>query len=239
MEFTYESYELLLKLLKIHRYIDVGYNDWENEPRCVILRHDIDNSIEKAVELAKIECKNGVRSTYFVLLTSDFYNMYSLKSEQCIHEIMEMGHDIGLHFDEMRYPKITSDIGAIQEKIIFEINSLQKIVKKPIRSVSMHRPSKTILEADLKIPQIVNSYGKTFFKDFKYLSDFRRNWREPVEQIIQSEEYNQLHILTHAFWYNSQQLSLKESISTFLNQSYGDRYKLLENNFTDLQAVVK
>ena len=53
---------------------------------------------------------------------------------------------------------------------------------------------------------MINSYGQTFFHDFKYLSDSRRRWREPVEEIIRSGTYDRLHILTHAFWYHKQRI---------------------------------
>ena len=45
--------------------------------RVVILRHDIDYSLDKAVALAELERELGVSSTYFVLLTSEFYNLLS------------------------------------------------------------------------------------------------------------------------------------------------------------------
>ena len=41
----------------------------------MISRHDIDYSIEKAVELAALEAEENVKSTYFVLLSSEFYNL--------------------------------------------------------------------------------------------------------------------------------------------------------------------
>ena len=63
----------------------------------------------------------------------------------------------------------------------------------------MHRPSRWVLEADLKIPGMVNSYGKEFFQDFKYVSDSRMRWREDVMKYAIEKAYPRLHILTHAF----------------------------------------
>ena len=39
------------------------------------------------------------------------------------------------------------------------------------------------------VPGMINGYGKVYFKEFKYLSDSRRWWREPVEEIIESGQY--------------------------------------------------
>ena len=61
----------------------------------------------------------------------------------------------------------------------------------------MHRPSKDFLEMDLEIPNVINSYQKKFFNDFKYVSDSRMSWRENVEEIVDSEKYSQLHILSY------------------------------------------
>lgn len=105
--------------------------------------------------------------------------------------------------------------------------------------MSMHRPSKNILDADLKIPGIINSYGQILFKEFKYLSDSRRRWREPVDEIIASKEYNRLHILTHAFWYNNEEIDIHDSVSGFVNNGNLERYQWMESNITDISSIMK
>ena len=102
----------------------------------------------------------------------------------------------------------------------------------------MHRPSKEILESNLKMTGIINSYGKTYFNEFKYLSDSRRRWREPVEEIVASEQYDKLHILTHAFWYNETEKSLHDSLLDFIKLANMERYLTQKDNLTDLESVV-
>lgn len=41
---------------------------------------------------------------------------------------------------------------------------MEKMLNLPISSVSMHRPSKQTLEANYRIPGIINSYSKMFLK---------------------------------------------------------------------------
>lgn len=237
MKFTYEAYKELLQLLISQNYEFANYRDWVMKNRCVILRHDIDNDIEKALTLAKIEHNMGVKSTYFVLVTSDFYNIFSAKSKKMLDEIFECGHNIGLHFDEVRYPECrTSD--NVKELIIQEADILSKALGKPVDTVSMHRPSKMILEADLQIPGMINSYGQTYFKEFKYLSDSRRRWREPVEDIITTGAFNKLHILTHAIWYNENEMDIHESIKMFVNAANRQRYIAEHENITDLDSIM-
>lgn len=242
MEFTYTAYCGLLSLLRQGGYAFTDYHDYQAHPRCVILRHDVDNSLPQALRLAEIEADEGVKSTWFVLLRTDFYNPASASAQKTLRRIRELGHEIGLHFDEMAYsgedgiePCANS---SIEEHIRYEADVLADICGCPITTVSMHRPSKATLEADLKIPGMVNSYGQTFFHDFKYFSDSRRRWREPVEDIIRGGEHDRLHILTHAFWYHEQDQDITESVGAFIRSANAERYEQMMENITDLPSIL-
>lgn len=237
MEFTYDAYKNLIKSLYEQNYEVATYHNWEKYKKCAILRHDIDYDISKAVSLARVENELNMQSTYFVLLKSDFYNTLSLKSIEQLHVILDYGHEIGLHFDEVSYPDIKSPQEAIKY-IREEAEILGKTLGCRISTVSMHRPSKMILEADLEIPEMINSYGQTFFHDFKYISDSRRRWREDIDSIIESEEYSRLHILTHAFWYNDYEMDIHNSVYSFVNDGSKSRYNYLKENITDLQSIM-
>lgn len=224
-----------MKSLKNNGYEYASYHDWKDKERCVILRHDIDYSVDKAFNLAVLEHDMGISSTYFVLVTSDFYNVFSLSISERLNSILKLGHDIGLHFDEVRYPECMS-MDDLVERIKDESKLLSKAIDYEVSVVSMHRPSKAVLDADLVIPGIINSYE--YFKQFKYLSDSRRRWREPVETVVDSGEYNRLHILTHAFWYNEKKITIEESISKFVNHANTERYAQMDQNITDLQSIM-
>ena len=158
MNFTYKSYFDLIQQIREHKYTICSYYNWRNYEQCAILRHDIDFDIYKSLQLANLERKRGVRSTYFVLLTSDFYNVFSKESCDCLKEIINCGHDIGLHFDEVRYPELSCNIDALKEKIIEECEILSEAIKQPVKCVSMHRPSKAMLDANLQIPNIIKAF---------------------------------------------------------------------------------
>ena len=235
MDFTYNSYLNLIDLIKKHNYTIASYHNWNESNRSVILRHDIDYDLDKAVELAKHEKQAGIRSTYFVLISSDFYNIYSSSTKKKITDIIDMGHEIGLHFDETCYD---SDSDIVQN-ILFERSALESVIKMPVRTLSMHRPSRKVLDMNLEIDGMVNSYSNTFFRDIKYLSDSRRRWREPVESVISGEEYDHLQILTHAFWYNEINMDIHESVREFVNGGNESRYNTLKDNITDLNQIME
>ena len=238
MKFSYSAYTGLLKRLGSNGYEFCGYKDWSQKKKPVILRHDIDTDIEKAVEMAAREKNAGVASTYFVLLTSGLYNVFSKEAYSGLQKIMDMGHTIGLHFDEARYPECEGDHETLIKHICKESDILSDAIGTKIDIVSMHRPSKGLLEADISIPGIINSYSSLFFSDFKYLSDSRRRWREPVEEIIDSGEYERLHILTHAFWYAEEDNGISETVRGFVNSANRQRYNILEENITDLSSIM-
>lgn len=232
--FSYTGYEGLIKTLQDASYSFADYHNYEKYSRCVILRHDIDNSIEKAVKLAEIEAKIGVKSTYFALMTSEFYNPAAKKNLEGLSKIQKLGHEIGLHFDEMAYNGLEDVVGAIQK----EAKLLSDILCTPITTVSMHRPSQKTLDANYEIPCMINSYGKTFFNEFKYLSDSRRRWREPVLDIIKSGQYDRLHILTHAIWYNEVEMDIHDTIKDFVISANQERYYQEKENIKDIGSIL-
>ena len=238
MVFDYQSYINLFELLKENNYEFSDYHNWESKEKCVILRHDIDNDITKAEELAEIEFDYHVASTYFVLISSDFYNTFSHKNVSSLRRIKQLGHQIGLHFDEMNYPEIAGNKEDVKQAIIMEAHVLQDAIGIPIESFSYHRPSKCILQENLEIPGMVNSYSDRFFHGFKYLSDSRRSWREPVEEIIRSNRYDRLHILTHAFWYNTKEISMAETLIRFIQSAENERKKTLSENLTNYEEAL-
>ena len=109
----------------------------------------------------------------------------------------------------------------------------------PSRCFSMHRPNRLTLEKDLQVEGLVNSYGQEFFRDFKYLSDSRRNWREPVLDIIRSGQYDKLHILTHAFWYGEQEETIHTAVKRFVRSANLDRYDQMAQNIRSIEELVR
>ena len=234
IEFSFKGYSGLIKELKGREYYFTDYHNYASFSKCVILRHDIDNSIEKAVEIAELESSFGVKSTFFSLLRTDFYNPASKNSIAGLKKIQSLGHEIGLHFDEMAYDSVDDVKTAIKN----EARILSDIIGTQISTVSMHRPSQKTLDANYDLTPMVNSYGKTFFNEFKYLSDSRRRWREPVLDIIRSEQYDKLHILTHPIWYNEVEENIHDTIKRFVTSANKERYYHEAENIKDIQSIL-
>lgn len=239
MTFTYDGYLELLNLLKENGYKIGNYNDWKEYKRCVILRHDVDTDLQQAFKMAGLEYKNEIKSTYFVLLTSNFYNLFSHKNREILKEIQSMGHAIGLHFDEMAYPGDSGNVEKIRLDIRKELNIMSEILDTEVTNFSYHRPSKAILDADICLQGTTNVYGTRFFKEFKYLSDSRMHWREPVEEIVKSGKFPFMQILLHPFWYHEKEMNIREIIENFVSNACAERYQDLDENMTALSEIVK
>lgn len=238
MEFTYQAYRELLTLLRQHGYTFSSYHNYHKCDKSVIVRHDIDMNIAKAVQMAELETQMGISSTYFVLVTSNFYNIFSKENQDMLREMHCMGHEIGLHFDEAKYDGQGIDMVQAMEQ---EAELLAQCLGCPVRSVSMHRPSKETLAADYVVMggQIVNSYGTEFFQNHKYLSDSRRYWREDVRSIIKSEAYDRLHVLIHPFWYDESEQTAKEALKNFCESRTYACYDWMHDNVRDLEEFLK
>jgi hypothetical protein len=240
-DFTYTSYGEFLKFISESGYTFTDYHNFAGVSNPCILRHDIDYDIRKAFEFAKFETKKFTASkqiyaTYFVLLTSPFYNVLSHTVIKTLKEMISMGHEIGLHFDETQYLLPPNEmIGCVQK----ELNILEQILEHPVTVVSMHRPSQTTLRADIGIPGVINSYSQIFFKEFKYISDSRHHWQENVEDIVASKEYKKLQILTHPFWYTEVITSCKDKLFSFISSGSLTRYYGMNDNFKNLDEFVQ
>ena len=63
----------------------------------LILRHDVDLSLDAALRMAELEAEAGAQATYFLMTGSVFYNLSSSEGERALERLRELGHRIGLH----------------------------------------------------------------------------------------------------------------------------------------------
>ncbi len=239
MEFTYDAYKNLILLIKEHGYSFCDYLNYEKYDKSVIIRHDVDQDLKKALELSEVEHAMGISSIYFVLVTSNFYNIFSKKNREILQAICENGCSLGLHFDETQYCKI--DENGWKEAVNYEISLLEQCIQRKVTSVSMHRISKETLEADRKIRdgKVINCYGKEFIRNHKYIADSRRYWKEDVEKLIREEQYKRFQILIHPFWYYWKGKSAKETLRSFcIDQAYRC-YDELDKNIRNLNEFLE
>jgi hypothetical protein len=94
--FDLAHYRELLDAAKAGGY-RFAFFDGEPGPGDLLLRHDVDLSLEAAVELAELEADEGAQATYFLMTRSLFYNLASPAGERTLARLRELGHRVGLH----------------------------------------------------------------------------------------------------------------------------------------------
>ena len=227
MEYTWSSYCGLMDKLKANGYSPIRFCDVsESIDYPAIIRHDVDMDLQKAVEMAELEKRIGIKSTYFVLLSSEYYNIFSGKNMESSRRIIDLGHEIGLHFDITAYKNNLSltDIGGVLRR---EILLLESGLNIKVRSISWHIPRNDLLGRHLSITDelgILNAYDPYFYKGYKYVSDSMMRWREPIEEYIEKKKYDKLQILTHPIWYSDVQNKTYDEI---LNENNKRRQKII------------
>lgn len=161
----------------------------------IYLRHDIDFDCSLALQMARTEFQLGVTSTYFFLIASDSYNLLSSSNSKCVAEIIELGHNVSIHFDPLLY----SDF---EDGLRKEVNIFRDVYGFDVDLVSLHRPNEFFLKYDSKICGIAHTYQKEFLKDLKYVSDSRGSFRYgPPNETSAFANGKSIHLLIHPIWW--------------------------------------
>ncbi len=208
--FTYKNYLSLLAEIKKLNYSIGPICDFPDTGNAVILRHDIDFSIFKALEMAKIESKSNIRATYFVLMSSPFYNTLSFENLNALKEISNLGHEIGLHYDCTLFEGLSQ--GQMNQRMQLLIGTLELMTGIKVSSISQHKPASSQLH-----PQFNNyrdAYAPQFTKEIAYLSDSRMYFG--VSDILAFFKKNpRSQFVIHPIWWNEKLLDRKNIFQNF------------------------
>ncbi len=177
--------------------------------KIILLRHDIDFNIERALEVAKIDNNLGIKATYFVRLHAKDYNPFEFKAYTILREILKMGHEIGLHSEALDVSHITKENPVEIFKREKEI--LESILNIKIASAAQHGDFTGISrnyanyffgkykKEDVRI--LYQPFEDRFFKAMKYISDSLGSWREGC-MCQHIGKFDRLQICTHPnYWF--------------------------------------
>jgi hypothetical protein len=202
--------------------------DYKSHSAGIILRHDIDFSLEFAFELSRIEKRNSILSTYYILLTSDLYNPFSQSSIYMIKRMINDGFEIGLHFDPTIYGHISAK--KLEMKFRNEISILELAFDFKVQSFSYHKPS--IHGVTTGFDGIINAYNSEIFSDFCYLSDSMYSFRgkDPIE-FTKKSETQLVQFLTHpVHFFTDGNITYEKQINYMLNNYYKKMKSIFEIN---------
>ena len=172
--FTRHGYRRLIEGFLDAGYTPATFETVRRECRDVIMRHDVDVSLEAAVSIAELEHEMGVRATYFVMVSNSFYNVFSREGRRMVARIAELGHCVGLHVDVSLYPTSSDILAACSPAIAKEFQLLAAVVDDPIELISLHNPRPELVNRERSRGGRSHTYEPRFFSDLAYVADFGR-----------------------------------------------------------------
>ena len=221
--FNLKRYEDLIKSL-----VNAGLKpttNWNEKlsSNSLLIRHDVDFSIEYAHRLALFESQLKICSTFFFLLSSNLYNSLSAHNQNLIKDIAEMGHKISIHFDPTAYKNLDS---FVNEKYIFE-----NTFKRKIDIVSIHRPGSFLDNNNILLSGTPQTYQDIYYKKMKYISDSTgRDVFPLISKYLEGPRDLGLHLLIHPIWWIETGNNPIETLNAWRNKKFDFITSEIRNN---------
>jgi hypothetical protein len=212
-QFSERGYRALIRSLRNLGYEDVFISQVDPEKSHVFLRHDVDLCPQRAADMARVEQEEGVRSTYYVLLNTQFYNVFAEEIRRALHVILACGHKIGLHFDAAYYP---DDPQLLEEAVGRECAILEMAIEGPVESLSFHRPARALRGRPGLIAGRAHAYEPRFFSQLVYYADSQGCWRfgHPLDD-ERVHKARALQLVTHPIWWFQEGEGVVEKMEIF------------------------
>jgi hypothetical protein len=183
----------------------------EPEPGTVLLRHDVDLSLDAALRLARLERERDATATYFLMTESVFYNLDSAHGREALQELRDLGHSVGLH---AVYPRASHDdrFDAV---------------------VAWHNPDPDYVHEP--VSGFVNVMQPPWFTKGRYRSDSNQRWREgcPHEELA-GGAFEWLQLLVHPEIWVYEGASMGETMRTMLDAKQAEWLEQLVDDRIDL-----
>lgn len=238
MQFSFLEYKKIIRAIlltgKYKDYKDIN----EKTERFILLRHDVEFSVDRAYSLSLLEDTLGIITSYFFQLRNNTHNILSLKNRSLIRDIYNRGHHIGIHV----HIENSKDINDVIRIIKKDTQVMEDYLRFEIDRFSFHRPNEMVLQEDLHIKGLINVYNHKFFHFdsniksvdslcIKYLSDSMHRWKYgyPSDELLNRE--NKIHVLIHPYSWTKKGYNNLDNFKTLLQEKY-DELKITINNET-------
>ena len=208
--FSLGHYRELLEAAQAGGYRFAGF-DRAPEPGDLILRHDVDLSLEAAVGMAEVEAEVGAWSTWFLMTRSIFYNLDSAVGVAAVARLRALGHRVAHH---AVWPDVDLD-GRFD----------------PV--VAWHNPDPEYMQAPVE--GATNVMTAPWFDPEHYRSDSNAHWRHGCpHDALAAGEFDWLQLLIHpAIWFYDGE-TMGETMRSFLAADSAVRLEHLRADRIDL-----
>jgi len=199
LDFKFKN--LLTLFEKLSKYKTSCVGEWDGD-NCIVVRHDIDISIRKALHFARMESCHKVNSTYFIMTTAPTYNISSKENRSYLIEIFDMGFEIGLHFDPSVYRN--ADTKYIEDRADSEADIISDIVGERVKSISLHNASLITREFEFgkRFKEAYPYFGGIWGDKGIYVSDSRMKFPKNIYDVISKSIDCPVQLLLHPEHYS-------------------------------------
>lgn len=201
-----ESYGSILRRANELGYSFVSFEDFsaiqETRQGSILLRHDVDYSVELALSLARTNADHGAMGTFFVQLRSPVYNLLEERNLAYLREIADSGQRLALHH---RYPAGGCQADELLAAIKQDLQICQQESGCEFESViAWHNPAAELVGAQSPLASsgLLSSYAPPFFADGHYFSDSNlRNMPEDFLRFLGDNSGTFLQLLFHPLYW--------------------------------------
>jgi hypothetical protein len=188
-----------------------AFFDRDPQPGDLLLRHDVDLSLDAALRLAELEAELGASATYFVMTESVFYNLASPEGQAALGRLRELGHRVGLHAVHPR--------AELDERF------------DPV--LAWHNPQPEYMS--VSVDGAANAMEPRFFVPGRYRSDSNQHWREGCpHEALGRGDFEWLQLLTHPEIWVHPGATMRETMLAMLDAERERRLEQLAADRIDL-----
>lgn len=235
--FTIDNYRKVVELAKGMGFSFILHkDDFVEERKDIIWRHDVEFSPEQALKMAKIEHEFGVKATYFWQIHSEFYNLFNRHFSDILLEIKSLGHHIGLHFDS-HYWNIKNE-AELNRYIEIDKNYLETVFGFNIDTYSFHNTNPFVLGCkEYKYGGLVNVYAQYFKDHYSYCADSTGYWRyEVLDEVLRNPLTRHLQVLIHDAMWSDEVMSPRKRVMNYLQSNAKRIEKSYDDNMVEFGA---
>lgn len=245
MEFvpSYEVYRNIIRDIKSTGKA-MGYAEAIGKEEFVIMRHDIEFSIDRAYNMSLVESEENFVSTYFVQITNNSYNAFSKRNIDMLKDMSTRGHHIGLHY----HLNGQLDPVLVRDGVRDQLRIMSEMLGMDINSYSFHRPVKEVYYYNITIPYTINAYSKEFFTfaenvqedddlEVKYIADSKHRWNYGFPNYETLMKHKKVQILIHPFSWTDRGYDNLDNFSSLIDEKQKELIDTLNDEFQRFREV--
>ena len=229
INFSYESYCKI-----INKYFDsiIDFNDINGKKNFALIRHDVEFSVERAYDLAKMNEKLGVKDASFLFqVKSNAYNICSKDNALLVNKIKNLGFFVGLHFYISHIE--VDDWKSLEKELLLQTKLFCIATGIKIDRFSYHRPPQWVLKNNSdRIKGLINMYGKSYFefsdnpKEIKYYADSNHTFK--YGDPLKNSDFKKFQILLHPDEWTKKGLNESDNFFSLIRENETNFRKILE-----------